>query len=44
MQKLKHTAAVAAIDGYFQTAQHGETGQFLMPLLGVLDDPFAGMA
>ena len=38
------TAAVAAIDGYFQTAQQGETGQFLMPLLGVLDDPFAGMA
>ena len=37
-------AAVAAIDGYFQAAQDGDTGQFLMPLVGVLDDPFAGMA
>ncbi|MEP5729786.1 MAG: DUF4214 domain-containing protein [Sulfitobacter sp.] len=32
-------SAVAAIDGYHQAALSSTTGQFLMPLVGVLDDP-----
>ncbi|MGJ8561883.1 MAG: DUF4214 domain-containing protein [Litorimonas sp.] len=32
--------AVAAIDGYHQAALSATTGEFLMPLVGVLDDPF----
>ena len=32
--------AVAAIDGYHQSAMSATTGEFLMPLVGVLDDPF----
>ncbi|NRB02118.1 MAG: DUF4214 domain-containing protein, partial [Rhodobacteraceae bacterium] len=35
------SAAVTAIDGYFTAALDGATGEFLMPLVGVLDDPFA---
>ena len=34
-------AAVAAIDGYYQDALDPSTGEFLMPLVGVLDNPFA---
>lgn len=33
-------AAVSAIDGFYQAASDAETGEFLMPLVGVLDDPF----
>lgn len=33
-------AAVAAIDGYYADAQDSDTGEFLMPVVGVLDDPF----
>ena len=33
-------AAVAAIDAFFTEAQDALTGEFLMPLVGVLDDPF----
>ena len=33
-------SAVAAIDGYHQAALSATTGEFLMPLVGVLDDPF----
>jgi Ca2+-binding RTX toxin-like protein len=32
---------VAAIDGYFTDASDADTGEFLMPLVGVIDDPFA---
>lgn len=33
-------AAVAAIDGYYQDALDPANGEFLMPLVGVLDTPF----
>ncbi|NNE53380.1 MAG: DUF4214 domain-containing protein [Sulfitobacter sp.] len=33
-------AAVNAIDGYLANAEQATTGEFLMPILGVLDDPF----
>lgn len=33
--------AVTAIDGYYADAQDPETGEFLMQVVGVLDDPFA---
>jgi len=33
--------AVAAIDGYYADALDPDNGEFLMPLVGVLDDPFA---
>ena len=33
-------AAVTAIDGYYQSALNATTGEFLMPVIGVLDDPF----
>ena len=33
--------AVTAIDGFFASAQNATTGEFLMPLVGVLDDPFS---
>jgi Ca2+-binding RTX toxin-like protein len=33
--------AVSAINGYFTEAQDSDSGAFLMPLVGVLDDPFA---
>ncbi|MFK7835890.1 MAG: DUF4214 domain-containing protein [Sulfitobacter sp.] len=33
--------AIAAIDGFHQAALSATTGEFLMPLVGVLDDPFA---
>ncbi|MEP5728907.1 MAG: DUF4214 domain-containing protein [Sulfitobacter sp.] len=32
----------AAIDSFYASALDGETGQFLMPLVGVVDDPFGG--
>lgn len=32
---------VAAIDDYFAEALDADTGEFLMPLVGVIDDPFA---
>jgi hypothetical protein len=35
------TDAVAAIDGFYADAIAPDTGDFLMPLIGVLDDPFA---
>jgi T5SS/PEP-CTERM-associated repeat protein len=35
------SAAVAAIDGYQLAALEAEGGEFMMPLVGVLDDPFA---
>jgi hypothetical protein len=35
------TDAVAAIDGFYADALDPDTGDFLMPLIGVLDDPFA---
>lgn len=35
------TDAVSAIDGFHADALDPETGEFLMPLVGVLDDPFA---
>ncbi|PRY72472.1 DUF4214 domain-containing protein [Marivita geojedonensis] len=34
-------AAVAAIDGYYSAALNANTGEFLMPVVGVLDDPFS---
>jgi hypothetical protein len=34
------TNAVSAIDEYFATASAADSGQFLMPLVGVLDDSF----
>ncbi|NNE52602.1 MAG: DUF4214 domain-containing protein [Sulfitobacter sp.] len=34
-------AAVAAIDAFHQSALDAATGEFLMPVAGVLDDPFA---
>jgi Domain of unknown function (DUF4214)/Putative Ig domain len=34
-------AAVAAIEGFYVDAIDAETGEFLMPLVGVLDDPFS---
>ncbi len=33
-------AAVAATDAFFVDAQDAENGEFLMPIVGVLDDPF----
>lgn len=33
--------AVTAIDGYYQEALNSNNGEFLMQLVGVLDDPFA---
>jgi hypothetical protein len=33
--------AVAAIDGFYADALDPSTGEFLMPLVGVLNDPFA---
>ena len=36
-------AAVAAIDTFSLASMDAETGEFLMPLVGVLDDPFAMM-
>ena len=38
------TAARNAIDGYHTAALDAENGAFLMPLVGVLDDPFAALA
>lgn len=35
------TDAVAAIDGFYADAIAPDTGEFLMPLIGVLDDLFA---
>ena len=35
------TDAVAAIDTFYADALDPDTGDFLMPLIGVLDDPFA---
>lgn len=35
------TTAQAAIDGYHAAALEADSGMFLMPLVGVLDDPFA---
>ena len=32
---------IAAIDDYFADALDADTGEFLMPLVGVIDDPFA---
>lgn len=32
---------VGAIDGYYLDASDAESGEFLMPLVGVIDDPFA---
>ena len=32
--------AVAAIDSFHAQALDPDTGEFLMPLVGVLDDPF----
>ena len=34
--------AMAAIDGFYQDALDPRNGEFLMQLVGVLDDPFAG--
>ena len=34
-------AAVAAIDGFHADALDPNNGEFLMPIIGVLDDPFA---
>ena len=33
--------AVAAIDGYYAEALDPNEGEFLMPVVGVLDNPFA---
>ena len=38
------TAAQNAIDNYYISALDADNGAFLMPLVGVLDDPFAGVA
>jgi hypothetical protein len=38
------TAAVAAIDQYYAAAVDAENGTFLMPLVGVLDNPFDAIA
>ncbi len=35
------TAAVSAIDGFQQAALDPNTGEFLMPLVGVLENPFS---
>ena len=35
-------SAVAAIEGFGQSALDPASGEFLMPLVGVLDDPFSG--
>jgi hypothetical protein len=35
------TAAVSTIDGFHNAALNPTSGEFLMPLVGVLDDPFA---
>lgn len=35
------SSAVAAIDAYFEDALDPTNGEFLMPLVGVLDDPFS---
>jgi hypothetical protein len=35
------TSAVNAIDGFYADALDAIDGEFLMPLVGVLDDPFA---
>lgn len=35
------SAAVTAIDDYYQAALDPNNGEFLMPLVGVLDDPFS---
>jgi len=32
---------VAAVDGFHADALDPDDGEFLMPLVGVLDDPFA---
>ena len=34
--------AVSAIEGFHADALDPDTGEFMMPLIGVLDDPFAG--
>lgn len=34
------TDAVAAIDDFFVDALDPTDGEFLMPLIGILDDPF----
>ena len=36
--------AVAAVDQFYSEAINPETGAFLMPLVGVLDNPFDGVA
>ena len=33
--------AVAAIDGFHEAALNPNSGEFLMPVVGVLDDPFS---
>ncbi|MDF3414667.1 DUF4214 domain-containing protein [Sulfitobacter sp. M57] len=38
------TETQTAIDGYFEAASEADSGMFLMPLVGVVDDPFAVMA
>jgi len=35
-----NAAAFAAIDSYYAEAQDPNTGEFLMPLIGVLEVPF----
>ncbi len=35
------TAAKDAIDGFYADALDSESGEFLLPLVGVVDDPFA---
>jgi hypothetical protein len=36
------TAAVAQIDTFHNAALNPNSGEFLMPIVGVLDDPFSG--
>ncbi len=33
-------SSISAIDGFYQTALNPGNGEFLLPLIGVLDDPF----
>jgi hypothetical protein len=36
-------AALIAMDGHYADALDPTTGDFLMPLVGVIDDPFVGL-
>jgi hypothetical protein len=36
------TTTIAAIDNHYSEALDPDTGDFLMSLVGVIDDPFAG--